>query len=112
LKLYYDSSCPVCNSFAKLLRKNFDGQVELLDMPQGEQAKEFKLETDNGEFLHGKEAIDRLASEVPKIKDFFWILPDSYRGKALHKTYAFGKFIRHIFYFFRGKPCGECEPSP
>jgi hypothetical protein len=108
LKLYYDSNCPLCNSFAKLLRKNLNGQVELVDMPQGEQAKEFKLETDSGEFLHGKEAIDYLAREIPKIKDFFWMLPDSYKEKALHGTYAISKFWRNIFYFLRGRQCNQC----
>ena len=79
--------------------------MDVIPFPQGEQAKDFKLELLNGEFLYGKEAINALEKEVPKIKDFFWMLPDSYRGKALHKTYAFAKFLRLIF--FR-KKCGEC----
>ena len=82
------------------------GEVDIIPFPQGEGAKDFKLELSNGEFLYGKEAIDTLEKEVPKVKDFFWMLPDSYRGKALHKTYAFGKFLRWIF--FR-KKCCECH---
>jgi len=81
-------------------------EVDIIPFPQGEGAKDFRLELSNGELLYGKEAIDTLEKEVPKVKDFFWMLPDSYRGKALHKTYAFGKFLRRIF--FR-KKCCECH---
>jgi len=105
LKLYFDSNCAVCRSFAKLLQKHLSGEVDIIPFPQGEGAKDFKLELSNGEFLYGKEAIDALEKEVPKVRNFFWMLPDSHKGKALHKTYAFGKFLRRIF--FR-KKCGEC----
>jgi predicted DCC family thiol-disulfide oxidoreductase YuxK len=108
LKLYFDAACPLCNSFAKLLRKHLSEQVELLEMPQGEQAKDFKLELEGGEFLYGQEAIGALEKEIPKAKDFFWMLPDSYKGKALHGAYALGKFWRRIFYFFRKRRCDEC----
>jgi len=104
LKLYFDSNCTLCRSFAGLLQKHLGGEIEVIPFPQGEQAKDFKLELSNGEFLYGKEAIDALEKEVPKIKDFFWMLPDSYKGKALHKTYAFGKFLRRIF----KRKCREC----
>jgi predicted DCC family thiol-disulfide oxidoreductase YuxK len=109
LKLYFDATCQLCRSFAKLLRKHLNEQVEFLEMSEGELSKDFKLELSNGEILYGKEAIDALEKEIPKVKDFFWMLPDSYRGKALHKTYALGRFLRKVFYFFRGKKCGECE---
>ena len=109
MKLYFDSFCPVCRSFAKLMQKHLSGEIEIIPFPQGEKAGDFKLELSSGEFLYGKEAIDVLAKEVPRVKDFFWMLPDSYRGKVLHKTYAFGKFLRKLFYFFSGKRCGECE---
>jgi len=104
LKLYFDSNCPLCRSFAKLLQKHLSGEIEVIPFPQGEESKDFKLELSNGKFLYGKEAIDALEKEVPKVKDFFWMLPDFYRGKALHKTYAFGKFLRRLFYGKR-----ECE---
>jgi len=106
LRLYFDSHCPLCSSFAKLLQKHLSGEVEVVPLLQGEGAKDFKLELPTGEFLYGKEAIDALEKEVPKIKDFFWMLPDVYRGKALRKTYAFGKFLRRLFYGKR--ECGEC----
>ena len=104
MKLYFDSHCPLCRSFAKLLRKHLGGEIEIIEFPQGEGAKDFKLELSNGEFLYGKEAIDVLEKEVPKVKDFFWMLPDSYKGKALHKTYALGKVLRWIF----KRKCREC----
>jgi len=104
LKLYFDSNCTLCRSFAGLLQKHLSSDVEIIPFPQGEGAKDFKLELSNGEFLYGKEAIDTLEKEVPKIKDFFWMLPDSYKGKALHKTYAFGRFLRRIL----RRGCKEC----
>ncbi|MDR1811860.1 MAG: hypothetical protein LBQ87_03460 [Candidatus Fibromonas sp.] len=107
MKLYFDSNCPVCRSFAKLLQKHLGGEVDTVPMPQDEQTKEFKLELSNGEILYGKEAIDALQKEVPRIKDFFWMLPDSYRGKMLHKTYAFGKLLRRFVYFITGR-CSRC----
>ncbi|MCL1956194.1 MAG: DUF393 domain-containing protein [Fibromonadales bacterium] len=105
MKLYFDSNCALCRSFAKLLKKHLSGEIEIIPFPQGEGSKDFKLELSNGELLYGKEAIDALEKEVPKVKDFFWMLPDSYKGKALHKTYVFGKFLRRIF---GKKECGEC----
>jgi len=109
LKLYFDSNCPVCRSFAKLLQKHLSGEAEIIPLPQGEQAQEFKLELSSGEVLYGKEAIDALEREIPKVKDFFWMLPSSYRGKAVHKTYAIGNFLRRIFNLFYGNRCDECS---
>jgi hypothetical protein len=109
LKLYFDSKCPLCRSFAKLLKKHLSDEIEIIALPYGEEAEDFKLELPSGEILQGKEAIDALAKEVPKVKDFFWMLPDAYRGKAVYKTYALAKFLRKVFYFFRGNQCGECK---
>jgi hypothetical protein len=106
LKLYFDSNCPVCRSFAKLLQKHLSGEVEII--PFSEQAEDFKLELAGGKTLYGKEAIKILEKEIPKIKDFFWMLPGSYRGKAIYKTYAFGKFLRRISNFFGGRRCDKC----
>jgi hypothetical protein len=108
LKLYFDAACPLCRSYAKLLRKHLSEQVELLEMPSGEQSKDFKLELSNGEILYGKKAIDTLEKEVPKIKDFFWMLPEHYKGKALQETYVLSKFFRRVFYFFKRSRCYEC----
>ena len=109
MKLYFDSNCPVCRSYAKLLQKNLSDEVETIPFPEGVQAQEFKLELSSGEFLYGKEAIDALVKEVPKVKDFFWMLPDSYRGKAVHEAYAFGKFMHKVFNFFSRQHCDECN---
>jgi len=108
LKLYFDATCPLCRSFAKLLRKHLSEQIELLEMPDGAQAKDFKLELSSGEILYGKEAIDALEKEAPRVRDFFWMLPESYKGKALHGTYALTKFGRWFFNLFRRRRCNEC----
>ena len=105
MKLYFDSGCSLCSSFAKLLKKHLGEQAQFLEMPDGEQAKDFKLELSNGKLLHGKAAIDALAKEFPKVRDFFWMLPESYKDKALHETYALSKFWRKFFYFLKGKRC-------
>ena len=109
MKLYFDSNCPVCRSFAKLLQKHLSGEAEIIPLPQGEQTQEFKLELSSGEVLNGKEAIDAMEREIPKVKDFFWMLPSSYRGKAVYKTYAFGKFLRRIYNFLYRRQCEECS---
>ncbi|MCL2283755.1 MAG: DUF393 domain-containing protein [Fibromonadales bacterium] len=111
MKLYFDHNCPVCRSYAKLLQKHLSGEVETIPLQDGEQAREFKLELSSGEVLYGKEAIDALVKEVPKVKDFFWMLPDSYRGKAIYKTYALGRFMRRVFNFFSRRQCEECGYS-
>ena len=108
MKLYFDANCPLCRSFAKLLQKHLSERLELLELPNGEQAKDFKLELPSGELLYGKEAINALEREVPKVKDFFWMLPESYKGKALQETYTLSKLFRRVFYFFGKKQCEEC----
>lgn len=108
MKLYYDSNCILCCSFAKLLQKHLGEQISLLKFSENEDAKDFKIELSNGEFLYGTEAIDALEKHVPKVRDFFWMLPDKYKNKALHKTYTLSKFWRNFFSFFKIKRCGDC----
>lgn len=108
MKLYFDSNCPLCKSFAGLLKKHLESEIETVPLPQGEFTQDFKLELSNGEILQGKDAIDALEKYVPKIKDFFWMLPEAYKSQALRGTYILGKFWRKFFYFLRGKNCGEC----
>ncbi|GHV11017.1 hypothetical protein AGMMS49938_00990 [Fibrobacterales bacterium] len=108
-RLFYDPLCPVCRSFAGLLRKNLDGAVELveLDIKEAKTSKDFRLELSDGSVLYGEQAIQRLASEVPKVKDFFWMLPDSYRNKAVLQSYRFAKWLRKMFVRRECRECGD-----
>lgn len=105
-RLYYDSGCPVCRSFAKLLDKHLKGAVELIPMEEesASQAREFRLETSEGHSLYGEQAVHELARLEPRIEEYFWMLPPSYRGKALVRTYKFGNWLRRLF----RRPCGRC----
>ena len=105
-RLYYDPGCPVCQSFAKLLRKHLQGEVELvpMDAQTAEKAQEFRLETSEGISLYGEQAVKELARIEPRIQEYFWMLPPSYRGKALVRTYRFGNWLRRLL----RRPCGRC----
>jgi len=109
-RLLYDPQCAVCNSFAKLLRKNLEGSVELVPMEPQEasQAKEFRLELADGTSLQGEAAIQALEKIEPRIRDYFWMLPPAYRGKALVRTYRFGKWLRGLW-GCKSCPCDSHE---
>ena len=109
-KLYYDPRCVVCQSFAKLLKRKITNDainwIPLRDekqWPTERYAKkfhrldEFKLISPHGFEFSGKEAVDRLAERFPEVKSYFWMLPNGARVRAIHKTYAFGKWLRKLF---------------
>ena len=98
-RLFYDPECPVCRSFAKLLRTNLHGQVELVPMDKAtaRSATEFSLELPDGSHLQGEPAIKALEKMVPAIGNYFWMLPPGYRGQAVIQSYRFGKWLRRLF---------------
>ncbi|NLB62748.1 MAG: hypothetical protein GX801_01400 [Fibrobacter sp.] len=96
LILKYDSECPLCNSFAKLLKRKLAGEAVLLEAMAATEAKhatEFELVTPQKTLL-GKEAVEYLAEEFPQIKDIFWMLPDSYKTRAVIKSYSLAQKFR------------------
>lgn len=98
-RLLYDSDCTVCRSFARLLQKNLGDAIVLvpMDPATARTATEFSLEQPDGTVLHGEAAIAALEKAVPAIRDYFWMLPPSYRGKALVRTYRLGKWLRKLW---------------
>jgi hypothetical protein len=96
--LYYDGKCPVCKSFAKLLRQKLTAQQLELVALQGEQAdkaEEFFLDTPSGR-VFGYHAAQTLEQAYPQIKEYFFMLPSKYRHEAYAKTYALGRWLRTI----------------
>jgi predicted DCC family thiol-disulfide oxidoreductase YuxK len=107
IQCFYDAGCPLCRSFAGLLSKHLAGQIEMLPMGEEEAktAKEFKLVTEEGLTLYGERAVNHMARFYPKVRDFFWMLPASYQGKAAVEAYRFGKWLRRLW----GRGCRECS---
>lgn len=64
---------------------------------ESSQATEFRLVLALGATYHGIEAIQELERQVPAIRDFFWMLPDRYRGKALVQSYRLGRWFRQLW---------------
>jgi len=105
--LYYDAQCILCKSFAQLLSRKISPEELVLSPMNAEErrhARDFRVSTPEGE-LQGKDAISWLAARLPAIRQFFWMLPDSYRTSALIRTYSFAKKIRR--WFGRSCRCGE-----
>ena len=106
-RLFFDDSCPVCRSVAKLLAKHLGDAISLepMDAAEASAAKEFRMIDSQGRELLGEAAIEALAQQVPEVRQYFWMLPPSYRGKALVRTYRFGRWLRRVF------GCGSCNQT-
>ncbi len=108
-KLYFDSECPVCTSFVKLLKKKLDtNQIEYLPIENPDEIKEFRFIAFDNEF-HGKEAIDELSRHFPEVLSYFWILPPQYRKNAAKKMYGFAGKIRSLYRIIVGRGCRKCN---
>jgi hypothetical protein len=105
--LYYDSNCPVCKSFVKLLEKQSSLDNLSFNQISDEKLLEYKefYVQDGEKIFIGKEAINYLADFYPSIKDIFWILPPEYRKGALHKSYKMASWFRR---WFLGKKDCDC----
>jgi predicted DCC family thiol-disulfide oxidoreductase YuxK len=103
--LYYDHECPVCRSFAKLLRKKLGDRCLFANMSseQKEEYQEFVWQKDGVNFS-GKDAIEKMEKDFPEIKEFFWMLPGKYRSEALVRSWKFAKWLRKTF-----GPCECCN---
>lgn len=98
--LRFDAQCPVCRSFAGLLQRKLtqDG-LRFEAMPQAEsaQAREFELHLDSGEIFFGEDAVRELATRIPRVKDFFWMLPATYRTQAAVRGYRWLAWLRRFW---------------
>ena len=94
-RLYYDATCPVCTNFIKLLRKKINiSKISILPSPT--DAKDFQFVDLQGRVYSGDSAVEQLSIAFPKIKNFFWMLPDKYKLKALKAAYQVGSAVRNI----------------
>jgi len=104
-KLYYDGNCPVCTNYVKLLRKKLN-PTKIECIATTTDATEFKLVTPDGRTFNGEQAIEKLAERFPKVKNFFWMLPERYKVKALKVAYKVGGAVRKIIKKKGGCGCG------
>ncbi len=94
-RLYYDANCPVCSNYIKILRKKVDiNKIQFLASPS--DAKDFQFVDLHGKVTTGEEAIEQLALAFPTVKNFFWMLPDKYKLKALKTAYKVGSAVRKV----------------
>lgn len=106
--LFYDPHCPVCLSFSKLLEKKVTQPgliLSPLSKEEASQVKDFFVESPQGKY-EGKEAVDYLAQKYPEIKDFFWMLPASYRHSAVQGSFKIARWIRK---WILGKKDCNCD---
>jgi len=107
-KILYDQDCPVCRSFAKLLKKKFPPET-LLTVPMNpadlEDAESFCVELPDGQRFFDRDAVHQLAERHPDVKGYFWMLPPGYREEAMFRTYRMGRLLRRIMNIGRRRKC-------
>ena len=104
-KLYYDGNCPVCTNFVKLLQRKLDPErIEFV--PTNTNAKDFQFILGDGSVFYGEQAIEQMAMAFPRVKNFFWMLPDKYKIKALQTAYKVGGMVRNLIKPKKGCGCG------
>lgn len=94
-KLYYDSGCPICNNYVKLLKRKLD-QRRVKFIGTTEKLDDFKYVTSNNKTYYGTEATKQLAKEFPVVLDYFWMLPEKYKTSALSIVYKAGSVVRTV----------------
>jgi hypothetical protein len=94
-KLYYDSGCPICNNYVKLLKKKLS-TTQIQFIATSEPLDDFKFTTPSGETYYGVDATKQLAAQYPKVLDYFWMLPTKYKSSALTVAYKTGSVVRKI----------------
>lgn len=102
--LYYDSNCPICSSFARLLKGKLD-RTRINVVALASDASDFKLKTPRGAEYVGKEALDILLREFPEVKSFFWMLPTGMRSNAVKATVSVAKSARNLIGSLTKRPC-------
>jgi predicted DCC family thiol-disulfide oxidoreductase YuxK len=110
--LHFDPHCPVCKSFAKLIRRKISEEelpYQAMSEEEALQADSFVLELtsedDTKLKLEGPEAIDKLAELYPAIREYFWMLPSNWHAPAMETTWRVGKWMRSIMNRLSGRKC-------
>lgn len=102
--LYYDSKCPVCSAFARILKNKLNSN-KIQIVPLLDNSNDFKLKVPRGDIFVGKSAIDILLKDFPEIKSFYWMLPESFRGGAVKATISVASKVRNITNKITRRPC-------
>ena len=93
-QLFYDGTCPVCTSFAHLIRKKVDAsKIRFVPNNAGDS---FRFETPEGIVYEGEKAVNALADAFPAVLNYFWMLPASLKKPALNMAYKTGAAIRSV----------------
>lgn len=104
--IVYDSTCPVCTEFKRLIQKKLGDRVEY--RPVQKHASDFEYIGNDGNSVYGASAIDVMVKEFPEIKDFMWILPEKYKVAGLKVAYKVGSVARKaIGAVKKGCNCGN-----
>lgn len=106
--LFYDSKCPICTTLIKILRRKIPN-TRIRFQPLSDDSNEFKLTTDKGHTLYGKNAIDELARAFPAITTYFNILPKNMRVGALQKTVKVASAVRSATNALTGRKSKGCN---
>lgn len=101
-KLYYDAFCPICTSFASILKNKLD-QDKIEFVASSTNDGNFKLILPNGSSKFGQDAINELANTFPTILNYFWMLPNGLKKPALDMAYKIGSTVRKVI-----KKTGGC----
>lgn len=105
-RLYFDIKCPVCNNYCKLLQRKIPVQ-EIEFLPASTDVSEFQYISKEGKSYRGEQAIEQLASDFPTVKNYFWMLPEKYKVKALKVAYKVGSIVRKAISHKKGCGCGK-----
>ena len=92
-KLLYDGNCPICVNYIKLIQRKVSSD-RLEYVPTAGNTKDFGYQSSDGALYEGQQAIDKMANEIPEIKEYFWMLPPQYRVPALQAAYKVGSAVR------------------
>jgi hypothetical protein len=92
-RLLYDTECPVCSNFVRLIKRKIS-ETDLEYYPSGKNATDFQYVNKNGIVYTGIIAIDKLSADFSQILDYMWMLPPAYKTKGLAVAYKVGSVVR------------------
>jgi len=105
-KLFFDSGCPVCSEFKRLIMKKLGDSVEYV--PIDAYKSDFEYMAADGTKYAGAKAIEKLSADFPAVKDYVWILPEKLKVSGLKVVYKVGSVVRKaIAKVHHGCNCGK-----
>jgi len=95
-KLYYDATCPVCQTFINLIKQKVTStSLEIVPLTDP-NAKDFKYSDSTGKITTGDQAIDAFTEEYPEVLSYFWMLPQRYQKTAVKVAKKIGSVVRSM----------------